>query len=374
MYIELDPSLDKVASGVGEVADHFLSVPFCTSGGPAVYADKPIIGALYGAARKRNNDLPLSYSAAKALLQRVPIGGRVLIGTGFIVPPVLRAEGDGPIGAPFLARALALTCEAHPIVVTEPANVEPIKQVMRASGLQVAELDEALEVPHKAAVISFPVGSDAESVEAAQRMLDELQPDAIVTIEKLSRNVDGRYYNGMVTDLTDVTAKFDLLVNEARKRGVLTVGMGDGGNEIGMGNILDVIHERVPNGKMVGAATETDYLIVAGSASWGSYGVEACLAALTGKAHALHDEEMERRMLDATAMAGIVDPLTGLAEGWLDGVPPQVNYAIVRILNYLLDVRMRNWAMSQYKEWGTRKEFNSTIIKKYAPILAGIDK
>jgi len=372
MSIEIDPALDKLARSVGEVVDHFVTVPFCTSGGPSVYAEKPIIGAIYGAARERTGDLPLTYAAARALLERVPVGGRLVIGTGFVVPPVLRAEGDGPLGAPFLARAMALAREAHTIVVTEPTNVEPIKQVMRASGLQVAELEEALEVPHKTAVVPFPVGDDDLSRKAGIETLDLLKPDAIVTIEKLSRNTEGRYYNGMVTDLTDVTGKIDFMIEEARKRGILTIGLGDGGNEIGMGNILDVIQERVPNGKAVGAATQTELLVVGASASWGSYGIEACLAALTGKRHILHDEEMERRMLDQSALAGIVDPLTGLAEGWLDGVPPQVNYAIVRILNYLLEVRVRNWALNQYKEWGTRKEFNTELLAKYAPILANI--
>lgn len=368
----IDPGLDKLARTLGEVVDHFITVPFCTSGGPSVYAEKPIVGAIYGAARALTDDKPLTYTAARALLDRVPMGGRVVIGTGFVVPPVLRPEGDGPIGAPFLARALALTREAHTIVVTEPVNVEPIRQVMRASGLQVAELDEALEVPHKTAVIPFPVGDDALSRTAGSEMLDRLDPHAIVTIEKLSRNPEGRYYNGMVTDLTDVTGKIDFMIEEARARGILTIGLGDGGNEIGMGNILDVIHEKVPNGKAVGAATQTDILVVGASASWASYGIEACLAALTGKPHVLHDEEMERRMLDASALAGIVDPLTGLAEGWLDGVPPQVNYAIVCILKYLLEVRVRNWALNQYKEWGTRKEANIALLAKYAPLLAKV--
>jgi hypothetical protein len=367
--LTIDPELDRIARNLGEVVDHFLSVPFCVSGGPSVFAEKPLIGHLYRAARALTNDLPLSYSAARALLERVPRGGRVIIGTGFTVPPYLRPEGDGPIGAPFLARALALTREAHTIVVTEPANVAPIETVMRASGLQLASLEEALEVPHKTTVISIPVTDDAGSRAHARKLLDRLAPDAIVTIEKLSRNEKGRYYNGMVVDLTDVVAKLDFVMEEARARNILTIGMGDGGNEIGMGNILQTVKEHVPNGATVGAATGADFLVVTGSASWGSYGVEACIAALAGKPHALHNEEMERRMLDASAMAGIVDPLTGLAEGWLDGVPPQVNYAIVRILNYLFDVRMRPWGIDLYRAWGARKAESDALLARYAPAL-----
>lgn len=373
MTTVIDPAADRMARNLGEVVDHFLTVPFCLTGGPSAFAEKPIIGPLYHAARALTNDQPLSYTAARALIERVPLGGRVVIGTGFIVPPYLRLEGDGPIGTPFLARALALTREAHPIVVTEPANVAALELMMRASGLQIASLEEALEVPHKAAVVPFPVLDDAASRAHALKLLDRLEPDAIVTIEKPSRNADGKYHNGMVVEVTDVVAKLDFLMEEARGRGILTIGLGDGGNEIGMGNITETIQAHVPNGEIVGAATGAEILVVAASASWGSYGVEACLAALSGKPHALHDEEMERRMLDASAMAGIVDPLTGTAEGWLDGVPPQVNYAIVRILNYLFEVRARPWALELYRGWGARKAEGTRLIGSYASKLAAAE-
>lgn len=369
MAFEIDPAQDRVAQDLGEVLDHFLTVPFCLTGGPSAFAEKPIIGALYGAARRLTGGLPLSYAAARALMDRVPEGAPIIIGTGFIVPPYLRLEGDGPIGAPFLARALAITRAAHPIIVTEPANVAAMETVMRASGLQLASLEEALEVPHKTAVIPFPVTGAAASRESAAKMLDDIAPAAVIAIEKPSRNDDDRYHNGMVVDVSDVVARLDYLLDQAQERGVLTIGFGDGGNEMGMGNIRDVVADNVPNGKILGASTCAEILVVAASASWGSYGVEACLAALSGKAHVLHDEEMERRMLDATAMAGIVDPLTGMAEGWLDGVPPQVNYAIVRIINYLLEVRSRPFAIDLYRSWGARKQETKEILARHAPRL-----
>ena len=361
---------DRMARDLGNVLDHFLTVPFCLTGGPSAFAEMPIIGTLYGAARRLTGDLPLTYSAARALSDRVPVGGRVIIGTGFIVPPYLRLEGDGPIGTPFLARALAITREAHPIIVTEPANVAALEMVMRASGLQLASLDEALEVPHKTAVVPFPISDSAAARENAAKLLDRVAPDAVIAIEKPSRNGEDRYHNGMVVDVTEVVARLDHLLDQARERGALTIGFGDGGNEMGMGNIHDVAAPAIPNGPTIAAVTGADILVVAASASWGSYGVEACLAALSGKDHALHDEEMERRMLDATAMAGIVDPLTGMAEGWLDGVPPEVNYAILRIIRYMYEVRARPFAMNLYRSWGERKEEGAAILARHASRLA----
>lgn len=331
----------------------------------------PIIGTLYRAARRSVGDTPLTYAAARALMDRVPVGVPALIGTGFIVPPYLRLKGDGPIGTPFLAGALAVTREAHPIVVTEPANVGALEMVMRASGLQVASLEEAIEVPHKTAVVPFPVSDTTAAGENAAKLLDRIAPDAVIAIEKPSRNKDDRYHNGMVVDVSDVVARLDHLLNQARERGALTVGFGDGGNEMGMGNIHDVAARTIPNGGTIAAVTGADILVVAASVSWGSYGVEACLVALSGKDHALHGEEMERRMLDATAMAGIIDPLTGMAEGWLDGVPPEVNYAIVSIINYMYEVRARRSRLSSTGPGAPASRKAREILARHAPRLAG---
>lgn len=370
MTADIDPALDRLARNVGEVVDHFLTAPYCVSGGPSAFAERPIIFRLHAAARKLTGDMPLTYAAARALMQRVPQGGRLVIGTGFVVPPFMRLEGDGPIGTASLARAMTVVREAHPIVVTEPVNVPAVETMMRASGLQLAPLEEALDVPHKTAVLPFPVMGEAESQAHARELLDRLKPDAIVTIEKPSRTGDGKYRNGMAVDVSAVSAKLDAMIDEAGKRGILTIGLGDGGNEIGMGNILPTIEEHVPNGKLVGAVTGAEILVVAATAGWGGYGIEACLAALSGKAHALHDEAMERRLLDASAMAGIVDPMTGLAEGFLDGVPSEVNYAILRILRFILEVRTNPYAVQNYRSWTTRKDECVDYLARYAPKLA----
>src|SRR5690606_34167369 len=120
-------------------------------------------------------------------------------------------------------------------------------------------------------------------------------------------------------------AKVDFLVEEAQERGIPTVAFGDGGNEIGMGNIAETIRLHVPGGEREGAVTETDYLVVTSASTWGVYGTIACLAGMLGRPELLHREEAEGRLLEACAQAGIVDPFTGLAEGWLDGVPPEVS-------------------------------------------------
>src|SRR5262249_41806717 len=57
---------------------------------------------------------------------------------------------------------------------------------------------------------------------------------------------------------------------------VTTIGIGDGGNEIGMGKIpWEVIRRNIPGGGLVACRVPTDRLIVCGVSNWGAYGLAA---------------------------------------------------------------------------------------------------
>src|SRR5687768_15661338 len=63
-----------------------------------------------------------------------------------------------------------------------------------------------------------------------------------------------------------------------------TIGIGDGGNEIGMGKIAwNVINKNIPGGGLVACRIATDYLIVCGVSNWGAYGLAAGVILLLGK-------------------------------------------------------------------------------------------
>lgn len=64
-------------------------------------------------------------------------------------------------------------------------------------------------------------------------------------IEKAGFNAKGIYHNMRGHDYSAGRARIDYLVFEAQKRQILTVGIGDGGNEIGMGCVLDAVKKHV---------------------------------------------------------------------------------------------------------------------------------
>src|SRR5262249_26205423 len=60
----------------------------------------------------------------------------------------------------------------------------------------------------------------------------------------------------------------------------VTLGVGDGGNEIGMGKVpWPVVRANIPRGALTACRVATDYLIVAGVSNWGAYALASGVAA-----------------------------------------------------------------------------------------------
>jgi len=109
---------DELSYNLGDVVDRLISVQYFLSGGGSALTQKPVTGVLYEAAREKAG-APLSYLAARALADNVTRGDTVIITTGLVAPPYMIAEGDGPIAAATLARAVDVALDATPIVVCE---------------------------------------------------------------------------------------------------------------------------------------------------------------------------------------------------------------------------------------------------------------
>ena len=60
------------------------------------------------------------------------------------------------------------------------------------------------------------------------------------------------------------------------------IAIGDGGNELGMGKVIDQIYNnpKISNGQLIGAVTSADYLIAASVSNWGGYALAAACALL----------------------------------------------------------------------------------------------
>jgi len=235
--------------------------------------------------------------SAKLILENE---GRVLIGTGFPVGGSF--ETDGPIGAIALYRVLErLGHEA--IFVCAP----PISKVLAGDF-------RTLEVPILSWEDTRPI------VESA---LADIRPSVIVSIERPGVAKDGRYYNMRGKDISDVLAKFDLFFELCD---CPTIAIGDGGNEIGMGNIITDLSQ-LP---ITPSVTRCDELVIATVSNWGVYGIIAAMSSelLQNLFSLFEPEEIVRYLVDR----GAVDGKTGAAECTEDGFPLSVGLSIIERL------------------------------------------
>jgi hypothetical protein len=236
-----------------------------------------------------------------------------------------------------LARALSYGFNAVPVVVTDTSLLEPIGATLRAAGQAIVDADAAKRATSNrrfssvAVMRGFPL-EDAEARREAKRILDELRPKAIIAVERAGMTPRGTYHNMLGQDYSEGRARIDYLVQEAAKSGIPTIGVGDGGNEIGMGAVAQAVHEHVPHGKILCAELATDVLLPAGVSNWGCYAIAAALAILLKKPDLIHTAAMERRLVEAAANAGLVDGNTGKCEPTVDGLPIDVHAGIVDLI------------------------------------------
>jgi hypothetical protein len=239
--------------------------------------------------------------------------------TGFYVPrgDTPAAETDGPVGTALLAAALAACGVTVRVAVDEPC-AQAVRTAVECAGGGVA-----LDV--------VPLGDDEAIAHLAEawRMAGVTHA---VAIERCGPSPDGRPRNMRGVDVSAWTAPLDrLFTAHAWAR----IGVGDGGNEIGMGRLpAGLIARTVPNGEQIACVTECDHLIVAGVSNWGAYGLIAALAVqrpdwaptLGRFLTAERDAAVTRATVE---QAGAIDGVTARREATVDGFAADVHAGVV---------------------------------------------
>jgi len=261
--------------------------------------------------------------AAAAAARALARARRVLVVTGFCVPPGV-PETDGPPGAAVLGRALRLL-GADVGYVTDPPVVRPLRAALEALG-------------EPAEVLTLPAGG-AAALLAARR------PTHLVAVERPGRTRAGDYLSARGESVAAWNSPLDALFLDAAGRAAgrggarrprpVTVAVGDGGNEVGMGNVRARLVRRGGLGARIASVVPADHLVVAGTSNWGAYGIVAALGRLARRP-LLHDSGLERRLLEACVAAGAVDGITRRAEPAVDGLPAETHAAMVELLGRVM--------------------------------------
>ena len=226
--------------------------------------------------------------------------GCVFITTGFFVGGT--AETDGPPG-------LMVTAE-----------------VLKQMGFQLVILTDLycegmFDSLPDVQVLYVPIQAEENYY---SHLLAKYQPTGMISIERCGRNAEGDYANMRGISIAEKTANIDTLFMRAKEANIPTVGVGDGGNEIGMGVLRSEIESRL---SLKPCVVPVDHLVIATVSNWGAYGLAACLCTLDQKVKMPLLSRLKQYLEDIVNL-GAVDGVSGQPVVSVDGFAPEYEYRI----------------------------------------------
>jgi len=251
-------------------------------------------------------------------------------------------ETDGPSGALAIARSLLLLgCDVH--LLTDDCCSRVLRACTDAAVAQTSS-SETARMMSQLKVSSLPPRNTHSKTEWDNTFEELLEgTGAVIAIERTGPASDGRYLTMGVKDMTHLIAPLDRLFPLAEKAGIITIGIGDGGNELGMGRPKhgELIAQHVANGHIVHCVVPAQWLIACSVSNWGGYAQAAAIAAVATKMGmgryaesgaavlALPTVEEEEAIVDAGVAVGMRDGVTGRLERTVDGLSWATSAAIL---------------------------------------------
>jgi D-glutamate cyclase len=265
------------------------------------------------------NACPDDFAAACGGIAETPNAGLCIV-TGFYIadadPPA--GETDGPLGALYLARALT------PLGFRVALQTDFFCKKALQVGLEACSLDGPVTV------LTLPPAQhpwDAFlELDWRREVVRRAGLTHLIALERVGPSYGGPCYSMRGVDVTAAMSPAHRVFEDAAQPPrITTIGVGDGGNEIGMGKVpRDVIARNIPNGGLIACRVPTDYLIVCGVSNWGAYALAAGVALARGArlGPSLFDEDRERELLRVMVEKGpLVDGVTGKPTVSVDGLP-----------------------------------------------------
>ncbi len=293
-------------------------------------------------ARQANAQFLDEGQLARAAHELALHGHAIGIVTGFTIADAdpRAAETDGPPGALYLARVFhALGIEVR---LLGDAFVTPLLvEGCRAVGLNAACVHELPIAPR---------ADDHTWLDAATRMsqgtcshllaIERVGPshtlaslvaqarDSAAPVERFAAEVPIESRDVCHTmrgiPISHLTAPAHCLF-ELPGRTYRTIGIGDGGNEIGLGCVpWEVLRSAITRGpaSQIACRVATDHLLLAGVSNWGGYALGAAVAALRGRADLISawTADDEHALLERLVAVGAVDGVTKQRTATVDGL------------------------------------------------------
>jgi hypothetical protein len=133
-------------------------------------------------------------------------------------------------------------------------------------------------------------------------------------------------------DITRWTAALDCFAIDGRAP---VLGIGDGGNEVGMGSIAVLLRELMPDYARCLSVVEADICIPVDVSNWGAFALTSALSSIEGVWLGQSGDE-DRSMFDALFESGAVDGVTCRRSLSVDGLGMDEHLRVRTLLEELV--------------------------------------
>lgn len=258
-------------------------------------------------------------NAAKALDQ--PHVHTVGIPTGFSVKRDeetgrILPETDGPIGAVVAGEALRKAGKAIVYIVDSPN-----KPLLEAA-LSVVHPDFATDDKIKIEVFDHKLEREADASardalrQAANDVLDKHGIKGLLAVELPGRTTEDRYANMRGAEINDINSARDELLlaahdhNKGKRTAekIIIAGVGDGGNEAGMGGRKGI--KTAIDGSEMASSVPADFPTTSWNSNKGACAIGAAVAKRNNQLDQFTKPAQIGQMIDAALAAGGVDGVT----------------------------------------------------------------
>ena len=209
--------------------------------------------------------------------------GSIWIVTGFCC--FGKGESDGPLGSHFLALALQ-KMGFSPRLITDSYSHDYFNDLHNTAGHHETTNRHETTDRHdttgqhdttgskQPSPVSIPYPTYCfQNLEALLQLFETEKPVALIAVERCGRAKDGKYYSMRKKDISAVTPPLDELFLR-KPSNCISIGIGDGGNEIGMGCYHDLLAAHCD---IIPSCVRCDFPIMATVSNWGAYGLIAAL-------------------------------------------------------------------------------------------------
>ena len=254
-------------------------------------------------------------------LETLSTARRVILLTGF---PVRLEDGtyvgetDGPLGIADIAAALTALGVSVLVITDEPA-------------FSIVSDVVCYRAP-KAKLMMLPKTDTEDFIRSC---IKNFSPTHFISLERPGKAANGHYHSMRGEVLDDMITDSALVLSEAKKAGAVTISIGDGGNEMGMGTYRNVIETFVPFGDKICTAEAADLTLASGVSNWWGIGI-AALCSLLAEKSLLPTRAEETESLRLAVAAGSVDGCTRKNEMTVDHLDLETHLGILDSVDEIL--------------------------------------